>query len=444
MMHLHLFLVFVACTTVGTAYGHGLGLDTISSIDVGDRKLSITVEMPLDFDQDQRYITITASDDDTDEPVPNVTFLIGLYHDDTMIFRNYFFAKDGILYLTPIPTDDPEITIHGTQDSILGAWHGTNSDPIEITGPLLNSGGLYTFEIEIRTIDEPTNIIESDIYYADLSVTEVQSFIQTDSQGDDVKFRTKSYFDKIHDLNYVPAARQVTFEMPFDWSEDRMSHIPVVHEEIHFPNDFVEFLSPSYTGYVNGIKLFKESVVIDDYTEDDERIVHFVLLQDHLRLLKRDMQSSDQPLPQSMLFKLEANEEISFPLTAYTISEDFAVNLAWDPIELEPETPTNFVFTIRDGKTNEPLRNSAYTFIILQNDQELYRSSGVAQIGGQFEKFTFAEEQTGPTTIKFEDIRNTGQDTEFRIVVVPEFGGLAILIMIISLTGIIVATRRYV
>ena len=432
------------CVAVGTAYGHGLGLDTISSVDVGDRKLSITVEMPQDFDQDQRYITITTTDDKTDENVENVTFLIGLYHDDTMIFRNYFFAKDGVLYLKPKPTDDPNITIHGTQDSILGAWHSSNSNPLEITGPLLNSGGLYTFEIEIRTIDESTNIIESETYYADLSVTEVRSFIQTDSQGDDVKFRTKSYFDKIHDLQYDPTIKQITFEMPFDWSEDRMSHIPVVHEEIHFPKDFVEFLSPSYTGYVNGIKLFKASVTVDDYTEDDERIVHFVLLQDHLRLLKKEMQRSNTPLPNSMLFELQASEVISFPLTAYTISEDFLVNLSWDPIDLEPDTPTNFVFTIRDGKTNEPLRNSAYTFIILQNDQEIYRSSGVAQVGGHFEKFTFSKDQTGPTTIKFEDIRNTGQETEFGIVVAPEFGGLAILIMIVSLVGVIVGTRRYI
>ena len=36
--------------------------------------------------------------------------------------------------------------------------------------------------------------------------------------------------------------------MPFDWREKQMSHIPVVHEEVHFPKDFVEFLSPSYAG----------------------------------------------------------------------------------------------------------------------------------------------------------------------------------------------------
>ena len=77
--------------------------------------------------------------------------------------------------------------------------------------------------------------------------------------------------------------------------------------------------------------------------------------------------------------------------------------------------------------TDEPLRNSDYTFVIIQNGKEIHRTSGVAQIGGHFEKFTFTEDQTGPTIIKFENIRNTGQETEFGIVVAPEFGTIAFL-----------------
>ena len=238
------------------------------------------------------------------------------------------------------------------------------------------------------------------------------------------------------------AAKEITFEMPFDWSEKQMSHVPVVHVETHFPKDFVEFLSPSYSGYVNGIELFKSSVAVDDYTEDDERIVHLVLLQDHLRYMKNEMKKSDEPLPDNMLFTLSASEDVSFPLEAYTKSEDFKVNLAWDPIAVEPGVDTNFIFTIRDGKINEPMRSSDYTFVIIQNGQEIHRTSGTAQIGGEFEKFTFSEDQTGPTIIKFENIRNTGQETEFALVVVPEFGSIAILVLIISIMSIIFVSRK--
>jgi len=427
-----------------SVYGHGLGIDTISSIDIQGKEISITVEMPMYFENEQEQITITVIERETRENAKNVTFLIGLFHDDKMIFRNYFFTDNGVLPIKISPKQGfDNFVIHGEQDSILGAWHGTESNPIEITGPLFTSGGLYTFEIEVRTIDEPTNIIENSVIYnADLSVIETTSYIQKDAENHDVNFQLKSYFDKISNFEYNPEAKQITFEMPFDWSEKQMSHVPLVHVEVHFPKDFAEFLTPGYLGYANGIELFKASVTIDDYTEEDKRIVHFMLLQDHLRFLKNEMKKSDEPLPDNIVFTLFTGENLELPLVAYTKSEDFKLNLSWDPVEIEPGTNINFVFTIRDGQTSEPLRNSDYTFVIIQNGEEIHRTTGTALIGGDFEKFTFAEDQTGPMIIKFENIRNTGQETEFGIVVAPEFGTITLIVLVTSIAAVIFVTRR--
>ena len=298
-----------------SVYGHGLGIDTISSIDIQGKEISITVEMPMYFEGDQEQITITATEDETKENAKNVTFLIGLFHNNEMIFRKYFFAEDGILPIKIIPTQEGKVTIHGEQDSFLGAWHGTESNPIKITGPIFTSGGLYNFEIEVRTIDDPTNIIEdSGVYNANLSIIETTEFFQKDAKDTDVKFQTKSYFDKISNFEYDPEAKQVTFEIPFDWSEKQISHIPVVHEEVHFPKDFDEFMLAGYKGKVNGIDLFKASVTIDDYTEEDERIVHFILLQDHLRYIKNQLEKSDEPLPDKMTFTLSTSKDIEIPV----------------------------------------------------------------------------------------------------------------------------------
>ena len=449
MISLKKFVIFalVACLLfpASSVYGHGFGIDTISSVNVQGKQLSISVEMPMYFENDQEgQITITATEDATKENAKNVTFLIGLFHKDEMIFRNYFFTDNGVLPIKITPKQGfDNFVIHGEQDSLLGAWHGTESNPIEIVGPLFTSGGLYNFEIEIRTIDEPTNIIEdSGIYNADLSLIETVSFIEQDSENNHVEFRSKSYFDTISNFNYDYDANQVTFEMPFDWNEKQMSHVNVVHVETHFPKEFTEFIAPSYSGYVNGIELFKSSVSVDDYSEDDERIVHFVLLQDHLRYLKNEMKKDLDEYPENMIFTISMSEDKAFPLEAYTKSEDFKINLSWDPMEVEPGVDTNFIFTIRDGRTNEPLRSSDYTFVIIQNGEEIHRVSGKAQVGGEFEKFTFTEDQTGPTIIKFENIRNTGQETEFVLVVVPEFGTIALLILVISTMSIIFVTRK--
>jgi predicted secreted protein with PEFG-CTERM motif len=188
--------------------------------------------------------------------------------------------------------------------------------------------------------------------------------------------------------------------------------------------------------------LFQSSVTVDDYTEKDERIVHFVLLQDHLRFLKNQMKNSGEPLPDNIVFSLSTTSEVDFPLTAYTTSEDFLVNLSWDPITIEPDKKTKFVFTIRDGSTNQPLRNSEYTFVILQGGKEIHRTTGLAQVGGESEDYYFTEKQTGPTIIRFENIRNTGQETEFGIVVAPEFGSFTIVILTISIMTIIIISKK--
>jgi len=442
------FVIFAVAMSLliptSSVYGHGFGIDTIRSVDVQGKKISISVELPMTFEQTgEKQITITATEDKTKENAKNVTFRVGLFHENKMIFRNYFFTSDGVLPIKVNSVQEGEITIHGEQDSLLGAWHGTESDPIMISGPIFNSGGLYNFEIEVRTIDEPTNIIEnSGVYNADLTIVDSTEFLQKDAENNDVEFKVKSYFDNISNFEYDPIVQQVTFEMPFDWSEKQMSHVPVVHEEVHFPKNFAEFLSPSYTGKANGIDLFKASVTIDDYTENDERIVHFVLLQDHLRFISNQLQKSGEPLPDKIIFTLSRSENIAFPLTAFTRSEDFQVNLSWDPIEIAPGQNTNFVFTIRDGKTGEPLRNSDYTFVIIQNGKEIHKVTGTAQVGGEFERYEFAEDQTGPTIIRFENIRNTGQETEFGMVVAPEFGVIAIVILFSALFTVVLASKN--
>jgi predicted secreted protein with PEFG-CTERM motif len=118
------------------------------------------------------------------------------------------------------------------------------------------------------------------------------------------------------------------------------------------------------------------------------------------------------------------------------------VNLSWDPITIEPDKKTKFIFTIRDGSTNQPLRNSEYTFVILQGGQEIHRTTGLAQVGGESEDYYFTENQTGPSIIRFENIRNTGQETEFGILVVPEFGSFTVVILTISIMAIIIASKK--
>ncbi|MCY4491260.1 MAG: peptidase [Thaumarchaeota archaeon] len=425
-----LFVMLLSGVVIPTdiAHGHGFGIDTTPPITIQNREITISVELPEYFDMPgSKQLTVTATDEETGNTARNVTYLLGISRADDVIFREHFFAPDGILRIDTVYAQGG-IKFSGVQDGPFDAWYSDGLAPLEVTGPIFETGGLYTFDIAIKTIDELENVVNTDTYLADLTLVDVEEFIEQDSEENDVKFGLRSYFDSATRFEYDPEKKQVTFEIPFDWSEKRMSHVPVVHEEVRFPKDFAEFLYPSYVGSANGVELFKASVQIDDYTIDDERLVHFILLQDHLRLIK-NQQKSDEPLPDSIIFVLSASDEVKFPLTAFTRGEDFQVDLSWDPVEIEPGQKTNFVFTIRNGATGEPMRNSEYTFVILQNDREIHRVSGLAQVGGDFEPYEFAEDQTGPTVIRFENIRNTGLETEFGFMVIPEFGGIVAFVL---------------
>ena len=449
MKNLKLFIFSILFTIpiipIDQVYGHGWGLDT-TLIDIEGREISVSVEIPQFFEEsEEKIITITAIDKKTKENVKNVTFLIGLYHENQMVFRNYFFTPDGNLMIHVIPNNKDETKITAEKDSLFGAFYATNDQPIELQGPIFKSGGLFNFEIELRTIDEPDNVVDNlGLYNADVSMVETKEYSIHNKDGNQINFKTKSYFDKISSFNYDADNKIITFQMPFDWNDKVISHIPVVHEEVHFPKDFEDLLTPSYTGKVNGIDLFKSNVIIDDYTVENERIVHFVILQDHLQYLKQQQRQLGNEIPDYMIFTLEVSDQVVFPMNAMTRDERFQVDLSWDPITIEPNKETKFVFTIRDVQTGEPLRQSTYDFVILQNNLEVYRTSGTAEIGGQSEDFTFSEGQSGPTVIRFENIRGTESGTEFGLVVVPEFGVIVIFILAAAFTSIIILNKKFI
>ena len=440
--------VATAAACAPPAFGHGLGVDTTPPIAVDGTRVAVTVEIPS-YDTegaDERQVTVSAADVQTGQAVPDVTYRIGLLHGGDTLFRDRFFAEDGTLSMNVKRSGDGgAVSIDGIRDASLGAWRASPERPLEITGPVFESGGLYTFEIELGAAAAAAAAEDGDAYaVADITLVESAEFVQNDGEDNPVTFWTKSYFDSVDSFEYDADAGTVTLGMPFDWREKRISHIPVVHVEIRFPKDFAEFLAPSYTGTVNGIDLFKSSVVIDDYTKDSERIVHFVLLNDHIRHVKNQLERLDEPAGDRMIFTLQTGEGVDFPISAWTRDESYQVDLFWDPLEIRPEQPTKFVFTIRDGATAEPLRNSGFDFVILQGGKEIHRQSGNARVGGDFVDYTFAEDQTGPTVIRFEDIRGSGRSTEFGIVVVPEFGLVAALILAAGVTSVTLlsATRR--
>jgi len=420
-----ILLAFFVTFSIGTAYGHGAGIEASPLIFTNDRQVKVTVELlPADFyKSDEKIIKIDAYDHTNRETITNASFKVQIFNDNQLMLDEWFYTQDGNLILKVDPdvivTSRDTIEISGEKNDF-GLWEKTDTTPLIVTGPIFDKGGIYTFKIILDAQDE-IGIISNVEFEVQVSVTDV-SYYQENTGQKDTEFRVKSYYDKISSFEYDAKENVAKISFPFDFSETNISHTNVIHTEIMFPKNTLEFLSPNYSGTGNGVELFKSSIFIDDYSEEDNRIVHFVLLPDHLRhiknqLKKMDVDSSSVVLPNSIDLVLNKGKEIEFPLRTLTLSEEYQVDLSWDPKVIIPGEKVKFIYTFRDTTDLGPIRDSDYTFTILQDGKTIFSEDRFAKIGADFTDFTFTEEQTGLTVARFSNISGSGQQTEFAFVV---------------------------
>tara|TARA_Y100000590_G_scaffold427778_1_gene538340 strand:- start:18 stop:1463 length:1446 start_codon:yes stop_codon:yes gene_type:complete len=384
-IHYALLVGIISISLLIPAFGHGTGIESSPYVKVGDRDVRVTVEqLALDNISAKKFFQIYAYDRTNKITIENINFDIEIFKEDQLLLSDSYFEQEGLLVV------DLDI----------------------------DESGIFTFNTKINSEDE-FGIIDNLEFENQISVTEITNHIQTIEQIP-VEFRVKSYYDSIARFVYNQTDQTAKIIIPFDWKEQNISHTSVVHTEIMFPKDFVSFLAPNYFGTANGIELFKSSIFIDDYSEEESRIVHFVLLKDQLRYIKTQMTNIDTELPDTLELILRQGDEIKFPVIAFTLSEEYQVDLSWDPKEIRPGVETKFIYTFRDTSDLAPIRNSDYTLTLLQNNKEIFSRSAHAKIGADFTDYTFSEQETGVTVARFSNISGSGQETEFAFIVLEE------------------------
>jgi hypothetical protein len=130
----------------------------------------------------------------------------------------------------------------------------------------------------------------------------------------------------------------------------------------------------------------------------------------------------------------------SFPIELFSFSNQggakskggYQVDMTWFPTNLKIDVESEFVFTIRDVSTGNPILNTHYDFVIVQGEKEIYRKSGFTSSGGDYVDYQFANGQQGAYLIRIENIANSAQQVEIPVIVTPEFPLGMTLIMISS------------
>ena len=85
-----------------------------------------------------------------------MTYFLSIIHEDETLLREYFFVEDDYLLFEVGSKFSEEIKIIGEKQYAHNAYVMNKSQPLEITGSIFNTNGVYEFRIDIRTMDDPS------------------------------------------------------------------------------------------------------------------------------------------------------------------------------------------------------------------------------------------------------------------------------------------------
>ena len=93
----------------------------------------------------------------------------------------------------------------------------------------------------------------------------------------------------------------------------------------------------------------------------------------------------------------ESQKKINdFPLYNFTDDSKVEIGLSWTPTSIITNESIHFIMDFFEYPANTRMHLWPYDFVILQNNNELFRTSGISQVGSYSQTYAFSS--TGPTS----------------------------------------------
>lgn len=416
------FALIFAIPFAVPAFGHGIGGE-ILPVPLADRNATLFVSVqPSVFDpsNNESYLSFKISDARTDAVIEHVTYLIEVSRNGKQIFRETFHDDQGNLNIRVVSDDSKNIKIDGDKEQTSGGWTRKLLSPLSMEGPIFTAGGLYKFRTEILTIDSDSNMLaQKPTVEGAISIAEKTTHKIAGEDGKNYDIGITSYYDAVNNFEFDSKNRTISFEMPFDWSEQNVKQTTVVHQEIHIPKTYAEMLVTKYDGFVNGVPLAESAVTIDDYSEDS-RIVHLVLNQQDLASFSQKTQDWSR-----MIFAVMPSKTENLPLKAFTHNAAFQIGLSWEPIPVQAKSKTRFYMDFTKYYAPKIQETVSYDFVIKQDDTEIFRKplSGTTNAPPKtnYVDFEFSNKNIGTAIVSIENIDgNDLSSADFVVVVKPK------------------------
>jgi hypothetical protein len=411
------FILATIASSVTIAYGHGIGADQSLPMLIANRSVAVSASLKPDFieSSDQPRLAIRTFDTGNNSTISGISYRIAVQFRNETLLNQRFKSSDGIIMADLRPDKD----ISSWQ--IVGKESASPDDPVQVSGSspvtiksrIFSDGGLYHIIVTLEQSSTGLSIDFDRKFDLYVTVGRTFTFNNIDTPEGKLSMSAKTYYDEIQKFAYSSENNTISFSMPFIWSPDYVSQVPVVHIEVQFPKSIKELQSNSYRGTINGKDLESRAVLIDDYSIEDSRIVHFVVTNDMLTSLAEKIKGN------VATFTLSPVEKPKFPMDITSKDNKYVFELSWGPDIIETGTSTTFTMNIQDANGNL-LAGSSFDFVLSQDGKEIYRQHLKSDTGDYSTQYTFTK--AGAVTLTASNINGGDQGSSASINLIVQQG----------------------
>ena len=239
---------------------------------------------------------VRTHDEKTNGTIKDINYRIIAKFKNETILDQRFHSLDGFIIANLIPSNNSNIHEIISKDQVQKNLSKndlvkvSSKNPITLKSKILADGGLYNISVILEKSSNGLKLDTDKQVYLFISIGKTIPFVikipsnnnnNGTSNNDNIDYLTlkvKTFYDEIKAFHYDQENLKVSFKMPFTWNLNYVSQIVNLHEEIVIPKSSTALSTvSSFTGTLNGMEIPRNTILIDDYSDQHNRIVHIVI-----------------------------------------------------------------------------------------------------------------------------------------------------------------------